>query len=239
MRRRVAIGAAVLVVLALTIVVVASNSPTPHTVRGHFHEHAGWTELATVLRPTSLRASATGPSVGVFDVTWHGQRLFAPVLASSHGWLEVRLPGRPNGSVGWINARVASLVQTPYRIVVNLATRHLALYRAGHRVLDAPAGIGTPTDPTPTGHFYLGFFAAAPSPAWGPFVMVTTAHSNTIADWEDSGDALVAIHGPLGEDAAIGTTGAAISHGCIRLHDQDLARLRAVPDGSPIDILSS
>ena len=66
--------------------------------------------------------------------------------------------------------------------------------------------------------------------------MVTSAHSNSITDWELSGDALVAIHGPLGADAQIGTTGAAVSHGCVRLHVNDLERLRVVPIGSPIVI---
>jgi hypothetical protein len=61
---------------------------------------------------------------------------------------------------------------------------------------------------TPIGHFFVASFAPAPSSAWGPFVIVTSAHSNAITDWEESGDAVVAIHGPLGEDAEIGTTGA-------------------------------
>jgi len=38
-------------------------------------------------------------------------------------------------------------------------------------------------------------------------VIVTSAHSNTITDWDNSGDAMIAIHGPLGADAEIGTTG--------------------------------
>ena len=58
-----------------------------------------------------------------------------------------------------------------------------------------------------------------------------------MADWQESGDAITAIHGPLGSDAAIGTTGAAVSHGCIRLHEADLALLRRVPAGTPIDIV--
>jgi lipoprotein-anchoring transpeptidase ErfK/SrfK len=69
--------------------------------------------------------------------------------------------------------------------------------------------------------------------------MVTSAHSPDIADWEGSGDALIGIHGPLGEDAAIGTTGAKISHGCIRLHESAQVKLRAVPPGTPIDIVFS
>jgi len=112
------------------------------------------------------------------------------------------------------------------------------LFKDGVRVMDAPAGIGTSADPTPTGNFFVASFAKAPTAAWGSFVLVTSAHSNAITDWEESGDAVVAIHGPLGDDSEIGSTGARISHGCIRLHDGDLARLRLVPDGSPIDIVA-
>jgi lipoprotein-anchoring transpeptidase ErfK/SrfK len=83
----------------------------------------------------------------------------------------------------------------------------------------------------------VALFAQAPSPAYGAFVMVTSAHSNAISDWEESGDAITAIHGSLGSDAAIGTTGAMVSHGCIRLHNNDLAKLRNVPAGTPIDIV--
>ena len=70
---------------------------------------------------------------------------------------------------------------------------------------------------------------------------MTSNHSNTITDWEDSGDAIIAIHGPItsADDALIGTTGAAISHGCIRLHDDDLALLGGIPAGTPINIVAS
>ncbi len=61
-----------------------------------------------------------------------------------------------------------------------------------------------------------------PNPGYGPFIIVTSDHSQAISDWEGSGDAVIGIHGPLGEDSEIGTTGARISHGCIRLHDQAL-----------------
>lgn len=104
--------------------------------------------------------------------------------------------------------------------------------------MSAPAGSGTAQDPTPTGNFFVALFAAAPSAAWGPFIMVTSGHSNAISDYEGSGDAIVAIHGPINADAAIGTTGAHISHGCVRLHDVDLDQLRAVPVGSPVQIIS-
>jgi len=122
-----------------------------------------------------------------------------------------------------------------------VTTRRLALYNYGKQVFTAPAGIGTTADPTPPGHYFLAFDEAPPhlKAGYGPFVMVTSAHSPNIADWEGSGDALIGIHGPLGEDAAIGTRGARISHGCIRLHESTQMKLRAVPPGTPIDIVTS
>ena len=65
-------------------------------------------------------------------------------------------------------------------------------------------------------------------------------HSEAITDWEGMGDAIIGIHGPIDsyDDSLIGTTGAAISHGCIRLHDADLAQLAAVAAGSPFDVVA-
>lgn len=74
---------------------------------------------------------------------------------------------------------------------------------------------------------------------WGPFVMVLSAHSETISDFQSFGDAIGAIHGPLGAEDEIGTTGARISLGCVRLHVEDLERLRDVPAGSPVDIIAT
>jgi lipoprotein-anchoring transpeptidase ErfK/SrfK len=121
-----------------------------------------------------------------------------------------------------------------------VTTRRLSLYNHGKLVFTAPAGIGTAADPTPPGHYFLAFNEAPPqpNPGYGPFILVTSAHSPNIADWQGSGDALIGIHGPLGEDAAIGTTGAKISHGCIRLHESAQVKLRAAPPGTPIDIIS-
>lgn len=199
---------------------------------------ANTTLIAALVRTTATYASPGGPVAKPIAASWHGSRLDLPVVAQSNGYLEVRLPTRPNGSTTWVRRSAVNLLLTPYKIVIDLSRRHLLLYRDGKLLLDAPAGIGTVADPTPTGHFFVAFFAKAPSPAWGPFVMVTSAHSNAISDWELSGDAIVAIHGPLGEDQAIGTTGARVSHGCVRLHDVALAQLRKVPDGSPVEIIS-
>jgi lipoprotein-anchoring transpeptidase ErfK/SrfK len=183
--------------------------------------------------------SFTAPSdekSGTVPAQWQGAPSTLPVIASRRGWYEVRLAQRPNGSTAWVLAQDVSLATSPYRIVIDLASTRLTLWRYDRRVFSTPVGIGSAQYPTPTGHYFVALFAEPPTPAYGAFVMVTSDHSDTITDWERSGDAIIAIHGPLGSDQEIGSTGAAISHGCIRLHEADLLRLRDVPAGSPVDI---
>ena len=161
-------------------------------------------------------------------------------MATRPGWVEVRLAQRPNGSTTWLPARDVTLSSTRYLITIDLATMRLALYSDNRQVFSAPAGVGTASDPTPTGNYFVVFTEPPPQPnsGYGPFILVTSAHSQAISDWEGSGDAVIGIHGPLGDDSLIGTTGARISHGCIRLHVSALLKLRDVPPGTPIDIFS-
>jgi len=201
---------------------------------------AGQTELASVRTTTSRYASPGHLGTGTVPATWYGRPSVLPVIATEPGWVEVRLAQRPNQSTAWLPASDVTLSDTAYEIVVDLATTKLSLYRDGRLVFTAPAGVGTTDDPTPTGDYFVAFVEQPPqpNPGYGPFILVTSAHSTTIADWEGSGDAVIGIHGPLGEDSQIGTSGAKISHGCIRLHDQALEKLTAVPPGTPIDVVN-
>jgi lipoprotein-anchoring transpeptidase ErfK/SrfK len=196
----------------------------------------GWSLIATTRGAIPRYASPGGPQDGTIPGSWYGAVSSLAVLAQKPGWLEVRLAGRPNGSTGWVRQADVSVTATPYWISVDLATRHVTLFRLDQQVLDAPAGVGTGQDPTPTGQYFVAFFEASPSAGYGPFILVTSAHSESIANWEGSGDAVIGIHGPLGADSLIGTTGAYLSHGCIRLPIPDLVQLRDVPAGSPISI---
>ncbi len=197
------------------------------------------TQLATV-RVTSPRYSGPGQrGIGTVPASWEGRPSVLPVLGTAPGWVQVRLAQRPNGSIAWLPARDVKLSSTPYVIVVDLATTRLSLFKHGRRVFSAPAGVGTVSDPTPPGGYFIAFVEQPPQPnlGYGPFIVVTSAHSPEIADWEGSGDAVIGIHGPLGEDSEIGTIGARISHGCIRLHDTALEKLSRLPAGTPIDIV--
>lgn len=195
------------------------------------------TTVATVLNPSARYDSPGQMGQGTVPSTWWGRPSVLPVIATQPGWVRVRVAQRPNGSTTWLPDGDVSLGSTPYAIVIDLATTHLNLYKDGRLVLSAPAGVGATGDPTPPGEYFAAFKEPPPGPGYGAFVMVTSAHSPNIDDWNGSGDAIIGIHGPLGDDAAIGTAGARISHGCVRLHSDALAKLAAVPPGTPIDIV--
>jgi lipoprotein-anchoring transpeptidase ErfK/SrfK len=172
--------------------------------------------------------------------TWYGYPSILPVIGSAPNWVKVRLAQRPNGSTTWVPQSDVTLSVTTFRMVLDLASEHLIVYQSGKELYDFPAGIGTPDDPTVTGEYFIAMRVPPPNAAYGPLVLVTSAHSDAISDWDGSGDAIIAIHGPITsyDDALIGTTGAAISHGCIRLHDAELAQLADIPPGTPLDIIS-
>ena len=117
---------------------------------------------------------------------------------------------------------------------------HLSVFERGRQIDYFPAGIGTPASPTPPGNFFVAMTVPAPSPGYGPLVLVTSAHSDAITDWDSSGDAIIAIHGPIDDhcrhpDRHDGGGGV---DGCVRLHDADLAQLSDIPPGTPVDIVS-
>ncbi|HEY1829566.1 MAG TPA: L,D-transpeptidase [Acidimicrobiales bacterium] len=248
------------ILVAASVVVIALGAASCGTSRApqadHHHTHRVHTVAAAsglaLLPPgntytASLKGNTPGsPAAGApanqtVPGTWYGYQSVLPIIGEKGSWVEVRLAQRPNESVAWIKkSAVAILGLTQYRIVVNLTTMHLTVFQNNAQILDFPAGIGTPDDPTVTGQFFVTMTVPPPNAGYGSFVLVTSAHSDAITDYEDSGDAIIAIHGPItsADDALIGTSGAAISHGCIRLHDADLAQLNVIPAGTPVDIVA-
>src|ERR1019366_5318188 len=147
---------------------------------------ADTTLLATLRGATPGYPSPGRAPAGRVPGTWYGAHSTLPVVATRPGWVQVRLARRPNGSKAWIPASDVQLSTTPYRIVINLATTHLTLYKDDRKVFSTPAGVGTRTDPTPTGQYFVAFLEAPPksSPGYGAFIMVTSAHSDAIGNWE-------------------------------------------------------
>jgi hypothetical protein len=145
-------------------------------------------------------------------------------------WFRVLLPKRPNGSRGWVRERDVWPVELRERIVVDLSAFTLRHYREGRLVQRVKVGIGQPQWPTPTGRYYV--WARVPQEsAYGPYgvyALGLSALSDVLTDWPGGGR--VAIHGTANPSNA----GHAVSHGCVRVFNDAMERLKRVPLGTPV-----
>jgi lipoprotein-anchoring transpeptidase ErfK/SrfK len=196
-----------------------------------------WTNTVSPNGEVQVFDAPNGRVVGTAGY-FFGYDQWMPMLAAKNGWLQVRLPERPNGKTGWIRSSGVSYKKTPYRIVMDRSSTTLTLYKDGWPQWSAPIGMGKASTPTPLGRYYVSVIDHDDSPGYGAFQLVTNAHSEAIQDWQGLGDALIAMHGPINSksDKQIGSRGAYLSNGCIRMHLSDLNRLSAVPLGTPVDI---
>jgi lipoprotein-anchoring transpeptidase ErfK/SrfK len=168
-----------------------------------------------------------------------GEPTTLPVIGALTGpdgvrWLRVMLPGRPDGSSGWIAQQGTSETVTSWHLLVNLTARRVRAYRAGHVAKSFQAVVGKPSTPTPTGEFFVEETLRMPSgEAGGPFALALSARSNALQEFE-GGPGQIAIHG---RDNLGGTLGTAASHGCIRLATASIEWLAArIGPGTPVTI---
>jgi hypothetical protein len=168
-----------------------------------------------------------------------GERTALPVIghARSGGgiaWLRVMLPGRPNGSSGWIAKQGTRSQFTGWRITVSLGARRVTVYRHGHAIRRFAAVVGKSSTPTPTGSFFveetLQMTSGEPG---GPYALALSARSNALQEFE-GGPGQIALHG---RDNLGGVLGAAESHGCVRLATASIDWLaRRIGPGVPVRI---
>jgi L,D-transpeptidase catalytic domain len=148
-------------------------------------------------------------------------------------WYRVQLPIKPNGSIGWVRAEAVRLYRVRARIVVSLSRRTVTAYRAGRPVFTAAAAVGASSTPTPVGRFYVNerFLLDSANGPFGVAALGISAHSEVLTNWVQGGP--IALHGTT--DAS--SIGRAVSHGCIRLANRDMAKLFALaPAGTPVVI---
>jgi lipoprotein-anchoring transpeptidase ErfK/SrfK len=132
-------------------------------------------------------------------------------------WLQVQLPMRPNGRLGWIPAASAAIRPVNTQIVIHRGARRLELKRRGKRLLTATVAVGKPGAETPLGKYYVTARFTPTDPFYGPFALETSAYSPGLSDWPGGG--VVGIHGT----SMPWLLGRAVSHGCIRIRN-DVAR---------------
>jgi len=152
--------------------------------------------------------------------------------AKGEPWLHIRVPMRPNGRTGWVPADVLSelhIVRT--QLVIDRTSKRATLYKAGRRIWQAPVGIGKTGTPTPQGKFWIRELLKGDGGTYGTWAFGTSAYSN-ISDWPKGG--VVGIHGTNQPGLIPGRP----SHGCVRLRNDKINRLRRLmPIGTPVDIV--
>ena len=148
-------------------------------------------------------------------------------------WVKVRLAKLPNSSVGWVrrgDLGAFRLVRT--RLLVNRGAFTATLYRAGKKVFRARIGVGQSQWPTPRGEYYIRMkLCCYGNAVYGPYAFGLSARSAVLTDWPGGG--FIGIHGTN----APGLIPGRISHGCIRLRNEDITRLnRLMPVGTPVSV---
>jgi L,D-transpeptidase catalytic domain len=152
----------------------------------------------------------------------------------AHTWIEVPIPGRPNGKKGWVPAGALGEMHVTHEYLkVNREALKITLFRDGRAIWSAPVGVGRPSLPTPTGHFYITEkLQAIGGPVYGPFAFGTSAYAPTLSEWPGGG--VVGIHGTNEPELIPGYP----SHGCIRLRDADIVQLYGMVEvGTPLEII--
>jgi hypothetical protein len=154
--------------------------------------------------------------------------LASRIGADLHVWMQVRIPGRPNGRVGWVHEdRLGDLQVVNTRLHVRRGV-DARLYRNNRLVWRAPVATGAPSTPTPAGSYWIREKFRGPGGAFGPYVFGTAAYS-VLSDWPRGG--VVGIHGTDQPGLIPGSP----SHGCIRVRNDKVTQLyRLMPIGTPL-----
>jgi lipoprotein-anchoring transpeptidase ErfK/SrfK len=205
---------------------------------------SGYHYIATarVSRVAVFGSAGTGQPTHIFANPWfiNGDPalpvplVFAVGQSRSHGWLNVLLPVRPNGSTGWIRANDVEITSTPYHISVALSAHRLIVYSGTLVVLEDTVAVGASATPTPLGLFYIRALLKAPNPntTYGPYAYGLSGYSETLEQF-NGGDAEVGVHG--NNDASV--LGRNVSHGCIRMSNDAIKRLTHIlPLGTLVEI---
>lgn len=195
----------------------------------------------------SIVATASVPQIDVFDAIdgeithqmanptpTNGPLVFLTV-ANTPDWHQVLLPVRPNGSLGWVRNSDVLLSAHNFRIKVDLADFRLRVLEREVTIFDTVAGVAANNSPTPGGRYYITELIAPEQPdsVYGSFAYGLSGFSETFETF-NGGPGQLGLHGTNNPD----TLGTPVSAGCIRLHNDDVARLVTfLPLGVPVDVV--
>jgi hypothetical protein len=225
--------------VALALPVGASASRGPVLVRlSNLRTVTRWaypSSEALVRALPSRRAAVKGQ---LRYLTGDGQaQLYVALLSarfhSGQSWIEIELPGRPNGQTGWVpRSALESLNHVDGYLLVDQTSLQATLFRNGQAIFSAPIGVGKEGTVTPSGRFYVvEKLTTLDAPLYGPYAVGTSAYAPTLSEWPGGG--VVGIHGTDEPQLIPGRP----SHGCVRMLNPDITRLWSIIAlGTPIEI---
>ena len=193
-----------------------------------------WTKVAVHAQPT--RGSRIVAVLREFRSDFSPQVVLA-LAQTAHPetgkptWYRISIPGRPNGKTGWVPVGSVELRPVKKRLFVDRSERRFEFWDGNRLVRKGKVAVGAPGAETPTGLFYVQSKFMPNAEILGAYAFETSAYSK-LSDWPGGG--IVGVHGTpwpwlLGQN---------VSHGCVRLHNDDVRWLRArMPVGTPIKIV--
>lgn len=212
---------------------VAPRAAEPALTDGRTFAHWAHPVVAAPIRRT---ASMSAPVIARLRLdTESGAPEVYPLLqatrdAAGRRWLQVAIPGRPNGRTGWVrDGALGYPYRVTTRLVVDRARLTATLTRGGRVIWTARVGVGAPATPTPAGAFWIREkLRVTGGSAYGPRAFGTGAYS-VLSEWPGGG--VIGIHGTDQPGLIPGRP----SHGCIRLRNDAVMRLfELMPIGTPL-----
>jgi len=194
---------------------------------------------AISLAPIRATPSHTARTIGRLRLLMEGKRPEVYIVLHSFldtngtRWLRVRVPGRPNGRIGWVSSKaLGDIRRTATSIEIRRRSKRIIVRRNGKAVLRARVGIGKRGTPTPAGQFVVRErFKVPVGTLYGTRALGTSAYAPYLTDWPQGG--IIGIHGTNQPQLIPGRP----SHGCVRMKNRDIQRLyRIVRIGTPIRI---
>jgi lipoprotein-anchoring transpeptidase ErfK/SrfK len=194
-----------------------------------------WERVAVRARPS--REAGVVTTLGQFRPDFRIRYVLALAVkrdaSGKPSWYRISVPGRPNGRTGWIPAAAAEVAPVDRWLVIYRGARTFEFYVRGKLRRTGRIAVGAPGAETPLGLYYVQSKFDPTWPVLGAYAFETSAYSK-LSDWPGGG--VVGLHGTN----TPWLLGQAVSHGCVRLHNDDIQYLRSlVPLGTPVKIVAA
>ncbi len=148
----------------------------------------------------------------------------------------VLLPVRPNGTFGWVDATDVALTRHNYRLEIELDAYRITLFDHDEEAFSTDIGVARENTPTPHGIYYTTELIrpTTPNSAYGAYAYGLSGYSDVFTQFA-GGPGQLGVHGTNDP----GTIGTNVSHGCIRLRNEDISKLVediGLPVGVPVEV---